>query len=82
MVVKYLMDTKEQSLLRLKEILDRLGPGAWLQIDDRWISHLFSGSLEAAKEFARENHCAFRYNKESRFGEFGRAYSKKWLTPH
>ncbi len=72
------MDTREQGLANLKEILDRLGPGAWLRIDDRWLIRLFDSEIDvafdAATEFAKRNHCTLRYDQEKGIGEFGRAY--------
>ena len=54
---------KETGLTRLGEILDRLGPGASLHIDHRWLSHIFDteidAAVDAAREFAKRNHCAF-----------------------
>ncbi len=71
---------REQGLADLTEILNRLGPGATLTIDHRWLSHLFdtevSAAVEAAKEFANRNHCTFMYDKKQVLGKFGRAYFK------
>ena len=75
------MIPREQGLADLTEILDRLGPGAFLTIDHRWISHLFdaevSAAVDAAKEFASRNHCTYTYDEEDGLGIFGRAYFKE-----
>ena len=74
------MIPREQGLADLTEILDRLGPGATLTIDHRWLSHLFdvevSAAVEAAKEFANRNHCMFTFDEEQGTGKFDRAYFK------
>ncbi len=74
------MIPREQGLVDLTEILDRLGPGAALTIDHRSLRHLFDAevgaAVEAAKEFANRNHCTFTYDEEQVLGNFGRAYFK------
>ena len=73
------MYTPEQARGNLKEILDRIGPGMWLNVDDRVLSAAFGldATSDEATEFARRNQCAFRYKRGPAYGgmgEFGRAY--------
>jgi hypothetical protein len=66
----------------LSDILDRLGPGLFLEVDHAWLGHAFNfravgsnvGPLEAAKNFAEDRECYFSYSPQTRRGEFGRAY--------
>jgi hypothetical protein len=80
------METRESSLSRLKIILDQLGPGAWLHLDDRWMMRLFgfvdvgpekNAGIDAATDFARRNGCAFRYEEDTQMGVFRRALFKR-----
>ena len=80
------MQTREQSLADLKAILNHLGPGAWLHIDDRWMEHAFGldkkAAAQAAKNFAQSNQCVFRYEPDAGgsgegVGIFGREYFKE-----
>ena len=74
------MYTQEQAREKLKESIDRLGPGMWLSVDDRVLSAAFGhvATSDEATEFARRNKCAFRYKHGPAYGdgmgEFGRAY--------
>jgi hypothetical protein len=80
------METQEQGLSRLKAILDLIGPGASLHIDDRWMARLFGPdkktAAQSASEFAQHNHCVFRFEphtggKGEGIGIFGRAHFKR-----
>ncbi len=74
------METREQLQARLKAILDQLGPGASLHIDDHWMAASFGRDdvQQIAESFAEQNHCLFRYEPGAHhgdgFGIFGRAY--------
>ena len=74
------MRSIKDSLARIGEILDCLGPGLWLHADNVTLRSLFKpeGSIgingltiQAAEEFAAKHECTFRYEDE--FGVFGRA---------
>ena len=77
------METSGQTRDRLKSILDRIGPGLNLSVDDRFLIAAFGNedTVTKAEQFARDNHCAFRYesgkNRGDGRGVFGRAYPKK-----
>ena len=74
------MDMPAEIQDRLKEILDRIGPGMSLGVDDRVLSAAFGNDTQSdeATEFARRDGCAFRYERGPAhgdgMGEFGRAY--------
>lgn len=79
------MRSREDNLSRFSEMLDRLGPGLWLHVDDVNIKALFQPAdsvgiddltIRTAEEFAAERDCAFRYERKNECGVFGRAYSK------
>ena len=57
------MENQEQTQARLKGILDRIGPGMWLDVDDRFLAAALGYDATAAKaeQFAKDNHCAFTY---------------------
>ena len=70
------MSTRDDTLDNLQGILDRLGPGASLCVDDRWLSACFGeGGHQGADHFAKANHCDFIPDGEG--GKFIRAYSKQ-----
>jgi len=77
------MENQEQTQARLKGILDRIGPGISLMVDDRFMAAAFGEKtiVTEAKQFADANHCTFRYEPGNHHGDgtgyFGRAYSKK-----
>ncbi len=77
------METREQTRGRLKGILDRIGPGLDLSVDDRFLVAAFGDedTTTKAEQFAHDNHCAFRYepgkSRGDGIGFFGRAYPKK-----
>ncbi|MCH8347873.1 MAG: hypothetical protein IH901_05195 [Proteobacteria bacterium] len=77
------MKTKKQKRAFFKEILDRLGPGLWLHVEHFILVAVFGSeaTVKAAKKFAYDNECAFRYEPGQHYGDgfgvFGRAYSKK-----
>ena len=69
------MDTPTQIQDRLEKILDRIGPGMSLRVDDRVLSAAFGNDAQSdeATEFARRNGCAFRYERPTHgdgMGEF------------
>jgi hypothetical protein len=71
------MAMTEPALENLRSILDRLGPGAWLHVDDRWLSACFGEEgPQAADRFAKAHHCSFIPDGDVG-GRFGRAYFKK-----
>ena len=77
------MEKPEQLRGRLKGILDRIGPGLDLSVDDRCLSAAFGNedTTTKAEQFAHDNHCVFRYESGKFHGDgvgfFGRAYFKK-----
>ena len=77
------MEKLEQTRVRLRGILDRIGPGLDLSVDDRFLVAAFGGedTTTKAEQFAHDNHCAFRYKPGKYHGDgigfFGRAYVKK-----
>ena len=77
------MEKPEQTRERLKGILDRIGPGLDLGVDDRFLYAAFGDedTTTKAAQFAHDNHCAFRYEPGAFHGDdvgiFGRAYFKK-----
>lgn len=77
------MDTPEQVRARLKGILDLIGPGMSLTVDDRFLAAAFGSETPTveAEQFARQNQCAFRYEPGNHHGDgagvFGRAYAKR-----
>lgn len=80
------IETQEQGLSRFKAILDLIGPGASLHIDDRRMVRLFGRdkktAAQSASEFAQHNDCVFRYEphtgaKGEGIGIFGRAQFKR-----
>ena len=77
------METQDQSQVRLQGILDRIGPGMWLSVDDRFLVAAFGreSTSKKAEEFAHQNQCAFKYEPGVQHGDgtgrFGRAYTKK-----
>jgi hypothetical protein len=68
-------------LENIAEILDRLGPGLFLQIDDARLATAFGHSLnwkarQCAQEFAVSHECRFSVDTRSGMGFFSRAYPK------
>ena len=64
---------------QLTEILDKLGPGLRLEIDDLWLARAFgydAAARQRAEEFAKDHHCGFIYNARTCGGIFIRAYFK------
>ena len=71
------MLSREEKLVRFGELLDRLGPGLSLTADLHILEGLFPADMiAAAKTFAADRSCAFRYEKQAEHGVFGRAYLK------
>ncbi len=74
------MYTPDEARNHLKGILDRIGPGMWLGVDDRVLSAAFGHDApdDEAAAFAQRNGCAFRYKPGPAhgdgMGEFGCAY--------
>jgi hypothetical protein len=67
------MGAQIEARANLLGILERLGPGAWLGVDERWLFACFGeGGHQAADEFAKANSCCFFPEDEG--GRFGRAY--------
>ena len=77
------METQDQVQARLQDILDRIGPGMWLSVDDRFLVAAFGheSTSKKAEKFAHHNQCAFRFERGAQRGDgtglFGRAYTKK-----
>ena len=77
------MEKPEQTRERLKGILDRIGPGLDLSVDDRFLTAAFGDedTTTKAEQFAHDNDCAFRYEpgkiRGDGVGFFGRAYPKE-----
>jgi len=79
------MLTQEEGLSWLGGLLDRLGPGVALHVDLSILRSLFSPPtgkpndwvIMAARMFAQERHCAFRFEERAEQGVFGRAYFKR-----
>jgi hypothetical protein len=70
------MSNENAARANLQGILDRLGPGATLSVDDRWLWTCFGdGGPGAADRFAKSNHCGFIPEGEG--GTFIRAYFKQ-----
>lgn len=75
------MRSREDGLVWLGELLDRLGPGVFLHVDDMILKSLFPSTVRgvdqaAVKTFAEQHACAIRYEKQAEQGVFGRAYFK------
>lgn len=69
------MLSREEKLVRFGELLDRLGPGLSLTADRHILEGLFPADMTAAaKTFAADRNCTFRYEKQAEHGVFGRAY--------
>jgi hypothetical protein len=67
------MTTQGEARANLETILSRLGPGAWLTVDDRWLWACFgSGGHIEADRFAKSKGACFISEGEG--GRFGRAY--------
>lgn len=70
----------EQPLDRLKKILDLLGPGLWLELDQAAFPTFFDGDLgnksaeASAKKFSELHGCSVVINSKS--ARFSRAYAK------
>lgn len=68
---------------RLEAILDLIGPGISLVVDETVLDSAFGHQdiVAKAKKFANDNQCAFRYEKENAdhdgIGYFGRAYYRE-----
>ena len=75
------MLSREESLAWLGDLLDKIGPGARLQIDDVILTSIFEPDLrEAVKRagaFAEEHECSCIYRDGETSVLFVRAYSKK-----
>jgi hypothetical protein len=68
--------TQDEAQANLQGILDRLGPGAWLAVDETWMWCLFrDGGVDAARRFAEASGCCF-VDDGAGIGRFGRAYFK------
>ena len=65
----------------IRNILDLLGPGLWLEMDKAAFPTFFGGDIgrESAKveaaRFAKDNRCCFISDGQT--AKFGRAYSKE-----
>lgn len=82
-------ETKEEALAIVGEILDRLGPGMSLHVDDRWVAKMFDldrskpkagQAIDAAQDFAKRHGCGFQFESETGTGVFFRAYSERDRT--
>lgn len=78
------MEIPKQTRERLRGILDRLGPGLFLKVEEPVLRIAFGGEdpKAVATTFASSNHCAFWYERGARHGErvgvFGRASQKRF----
>src|SRR6185503_21290682 len=74
----------EQILTHLQKLVDQLGPGLWLELDDAAFRGFFGGALQegspavaAATRFARQNDATFVFDAKLGTAKFGRAYFKQ-----
>jgi hypothetical protein len=73
----------EQALAHLSMMVDQLGPGLWLQLDDAAFRGLFGGALQegsptvaAATRFAQQNDAIFVFDAKLGTAKFSRAHFK------
>ena len=75
------MRSQEEKLAWLGDLLDKIGPGIRLQIDDVILTSVFESDLrEAVKRagaFAKEHECGCIYHDDETSVLFVRAYFKK-----
>jgi hypothetical protein len=73
----------EQALSELQGLVDRLGPGMWLVLDElaveRYFGRTFREAFGIARAFAEMNSCTFRREGGKRAIRFGRAYYRPAL---
>jgi hypothetical protein len=74
----------ERTRKNLAEILDRLGPGLLLKVDDSCLSRAFgfvaigsnAGARHRAEQFAEDRECFFLHDAKTSAGMFGRTYAR------
>ena len=77
------METRQQTQQRLLGILNRIGPGLELTVDERFLIAAFGDMPPylAADSFAKENNCGFAFRPAQHYGDgqgiFFRAYTKE-----
>jgi hypothetical protein len=68
----------EQTLSQLQGMVDRLGPGMWLVLDEaaveRYFGRSFRDAFGIARAFAEMNNCTFQREGGKRAIRLGRAY--------
>lgn len=81
------MDSREQYLNDLSEVLRRLGPSRQLCVDRRelcaFATHLgepIAHRVRTARDFAEAHECGFVYDEKAEHGIFFRAYVRANLT--
>jgi hypothetical protein len=71
----------EQALDELQAMIDRLGPGMWLVLDEpaveRCFGRTFREAFGIARAFAQTNNCVFKREGGKRGIRIGRAYYVK-----
>ena len=78
------MTSMELTQANLIELLDRLGPGLTLGVDNDVLCRAFdwpavtspANAVKSAKRFAGNQECGFLYNAETKTGTFVRAYPR------
>ena len=74
---------QEEVRENLKAILDLIGPGISVRVEQTVLVHAFGRQdmIAKAEQFAQDNQCAMRYEKDSTYadgiGHFGRAYYRE-----
>jgi hypothetical protein len=76
------MPSQQEQQARFKELLERIGPGIRLEVDDVVLKAVFGEGLgerlepaiERAREFAERNHCGCIYSPGDTHAMFIRAY--------
>jgi hypothetical protein len=73
----------EQALSELQGMVDHLGPGMWLVLDElaveRYFGRTFRDAFGIARAFAEMNNCTFQREGGKRAIRFGRAYYRMAL---
>ena len=78
------MLSQEEKLAWFGDLLDKIGPGVRLEVDDVVLTSVFESDLREAltraSAFAEEHHCGCIYHDEETSALFVRAYFKKHST--
>ena len=73
----------EQALSELQGLVDRLGPGMWLVLDEaaveRYFGRAFREAFGIARAFAEMNNCTFQREGGKRAIRLGRDYYRPAL---